>query len=172
MAFKWTHIQLYVMFNLNLRIVIFLSLRIIGKENPILQDEYVLMCVAYRYTRRIRYIRIPVRECTRGYKVLRLLYSGRGMWVKKPTLLTSDSIRGEATHTASFRRAEFPPSTKSDFAYFSIWYFVRSCLVKMIVEIIPRTQFRDSHKVARISSVKNHTVNPMRSILRRIRIRK
>lgn len=44
------------------------------------------------HTARIR----PVRECTRGYKVLRLLYGGRGMWVRKPALLTSDSIRGDS----------------------------------------------------------------------------
>lgn len=122
MFFKWTHMVTICrgLFNLNLRAVIFLNLRIIGKPD-LLHDECVFcLCVAYTYTRHgcIRYIRIPVRECTRGYKVLRLLYGGRGMWVRKPTLLTSDSIRGEATHTASFRRAEFPPSTKSGLATF------------------------------------------------------
>lgn len=77
----------------------------IVNENPILHDErtqdacvcvlgarehatqvYVCLCVCWR-------VHVTVRECTRGYKVLRLLYGGRGMWVRKPALLTSDSIR-------------------------------------------------------------------------------
>lgn len=61
------------------------------------------------------WVYVAISEHTRGYKVLRLLYGGRGMWVKEPVLPTSDSIREyrEATHTASFHRTEFPPSTKS-----------------------------------------------------------
>lgn len=35
-----------------------------------------------------------------------------------------------------------------------------------------RTRFRDWHKVVRINSVENHTVNPMRSTLQRVRIGK
>lgn len=70
--------------------------RIVGNENPILHDEgalardvYVCMhacvtCHIYRYTNiRGTYVFgayvVPIRECTRGYKVLRLLYGGRGM---------------------------------------------------------------------------------------------
>lgn len=67
------------------------------------------LCAAHVSTRHrcVWRVRVTVRERTRGYKVLRLLYGGRGMWVRKPALLTSDSIRvsrGDTHRQLSSRR--------------------------------------------------------------------